>query len=69
MTVRSSTWSGMGLGHGRLRGRRVVVDVVRGSAPRRSVGLWLPGIDQQVAVVDVPVGVEPGQGLDQSMAG
>lgn len=64
MTLRSSTWSGMGQGHGRLRGRRVVVDVVRGSAPRRSVGLWLPGIDAEV------VGVESGAiGLDQSMAG
>lgn len=64
LSVRSSTWTGLGRGHGRLRGRRVVVDVVRGSAPRRSVGLWLPGIDTEVAGVEAPV-----VGLDQVLAG
>ncbi len=55
MTVRSSTWTGLGRGHGRLQGRRVVVDVIRGSAPRRSVGLWLPGVDQVIAEAGAPV--------------
>jgi hypothetical protein len=44
LTVASSTWEGVGQGHGRLRGRRVeVVAGGRGAAAReRRVGLWLP---------------------------
>ena len=41
LSVHSSVWTGLGQGHGRLQDRRVVVDVVRGTAPRRSVSLWI----------------------------
>lgn len=43
LTVQGSTWSGVTHGHGRLRARRVVVGVRRGSAPPRRTELWLPG--------------------------
>jgi hypothetical protein len=43
LSVHSSVWTGLGNGHGRLQDRRVVVDVVRGTAPRRSVALWMSG--------------------------
>ena len=49
LTLRQSTWVGLGRGHGHLRAQRVVVDVQRNSAPPRSVTLWLPGPDLQVA--------------------
>ncbi|HET6165258.1 MAG TPA: hypothetical protein VFE07_00380 [Marmoricola sp.] len=51
LSLRSSTWSGAGQGHGRLRSRRVVVDVRRGSAPPRPVELWLPGQGEPIARV------------------
>ena len=43
LSLQASTWSGAEHGHGRLRSRRVVVDVRRGSAPPRRAELWLPG--------------------------
>jgi hypothetical protein len=49
LSLRSSRWSGVGRGHGRLRERRVVVDVRRGSAPPRSTELWLPGQGEPLA--------------------
>jgi hypothetical protein len=64
ITVRSSMWTGLGQGHGQLRGRRVVVDVTRGTAPRQSVGLWLPGVNQEITETG---GSEVA--LDQVMAG
>jgi hypothetical protein len=42
LSVQGSAWSGVAGGHGRLRERRVVVDVRRGSAPPRRTELWLP---------------------------
>lgn len=42
-SVRESSWSGLGRGHGHLSGRRMVVEVGRAGAPRRSFGLHLPG--------------------------
>lgn len=57
LSVRESTWSGAEHGHGRLRSRRVVVDVRRGSAPAVSAELWLPGQDEpilRVAEADRP---------------
>ncbi|MGI8810288.1 MAG: hypothetical protein ACR2KK_21060 [Acidimicrobiales bacterium] len=47
LTVVSTTWEGVGQGHGRLRGRRVeVVSDGRGAAAReRRVELWLPHPD------------------------
>jgi hypothetical protein len=41
LTVESSTWSGPGRGHGRLRSRELTVAVTRGSAPARRVRLAL----------------------------
>lgn len=49
LALRSSQWSGVGRGHGRLRERRVVVDVRRGSAPPRRTELWLPGQGEPLA--------------------
>jgi hypothetical protein len=53
LSVQASTWSGADHGHGRLRSRRVVVDVRRGSAPPRRVALWLPGQEASVARADI----------------
>jgi hypothetical protein len=52
LTLESSSWSGLEHGHGRLRSRRVVVDVRRGSAPARRTELWLPGPDQPIGRVE-----------------
>jgi hypothetical protein len=52
LSLRSSTWSGVDRGHGRLRNRQVVVDVRRGSAPARRTQLWLPGVDQPIGRVE-----------------
>jgi len=52
LSLRSSTWSGVARGHGRLRSRRVVVDVRRGSAPSRRADLWLPGMDRPIGRVE-----------------
>lgn len=43
VSLRTSSWSGAGSGRGRLCGRRVVVDVRRGTSPARRAELWLPG--------------------------
>lgn len=43
LSLRASSWTGADHGHGRLRSRRVLVDVRRGSAPPRRAELWLPG--------------------------
>lgn len=43
LSLRGSSWTGAEHGHGRLRSRRVLVDVRRGSAPPRRAELWLPG--------------------------
>lgn len=70
ISVRNSVWTGLGQGHGQLRGRRVVVDVVRGGSPRLSVNLWLPsstGVSLPDAEID-----ETGAsvvGIDQVLAG
>jgi hypothetical protein len=53
LSLRSSTWSGVERGHGRLRSRRVVVDVRRGSAPARSAELLLPGPVAPIGRVDL----------------
>jgi hypothetical protein len=49
----SEASSGADHGHGRLRSRRVVVDVRRGSAPPRRTELWLPGPVQAIGRVDL----------------
>ena len=45
LTIAASAWSGLGIGHGLLRSRRVTVNGSgRGAAGRpRSLDLWLPG--------------------------
>ena len=52
LSLRESTWAGVERGHGRLRSRRVVVDVRRGSAPPRRTELWLPGQAGPIGRVD-----------------
>lgn len=54
LTVRSSTWQGLGEGWGHLQGRRVAVEVGgRGEAARGRRGeLWLPGAEGAVATVE-----------------
>jgi hypothetical protein len=52
LSLRSSAWSGVERGHGRLRSRQVVVDVRRGSAPARRTQLWLPGLVQPIGRVE-----------------
>ena len=51
----TSSWLGLGRGHGHLRGREVEVSVRRGGAPARRTALWLPGVDHRVSVRDEPV--------------
>ena len=53
LSLRSSSWSGVDHGHGRLRSRRVVVEVRRGSAPARRTELWLPGQEEPISRVEV----------------
>ena len=43
LSLAESRWSGVDRGHGRLRSRRVAIDVRRGTAPPRRAELWLPG--------------------------
>jgi len=54
LSLRASTWSGAEHGHGRLRSRRVVVDVRRGSAPPRRAELWLPGQTAPIDRIEIP---------------
>lgn len=55
LQVTASLWTGLGNGHGHLRGRRVqVVADGRGAGRRpRSAWLWLPGPDGTVAPADL----------------
>jgi hypothetical protein len=52
LVVESSVWAGADRGHGRLRSRRLLVGVQRGSAPARQVALEL-GADTVLRRVDV----------------
>jgi hypothetical protein len=54
LLVADQEWTGIGAGHGRLRGRRVqVMADGRGAAARlRARWLWLPGPDGSVTVAD-----------------
>lgn len=49
-----SRWEGLGAGHGRLRARRVAVEVAgrRGASRPRRAELWLPGPDGGVALAE-----------------
>jgi hypothetical protein len=58
--VASSLWTGLGDGHGHLRGRRAHV-VVEGKGRPRDAWLWLPGPDGRVEAADLaPVVAEAG---------
>ncbi len=48
LSVRSSSWVGLGQGHGRLIGRQVEVAVSAASSPERTTSIWLPDSDQRV---------------------
>jgi hypothetical protein len=48
LSIRSSSWVGLGQGHGRLTGRQVEVVVSGASAPGRIASIWLPDPDQRV---------------------
>jgi hypothetical protein len=50
----ASCWEGIGAGHGRLRARRVEVEVAgrRGAVRPRRAELWLPGPDGRLALAE-----------------
>ncbi|MBV8980462.1 MAG: hypothetical protein JO086_06155 [Acidimicrobiia bacterium] len=54
LSVASSSWDGLGRGHGRLQARRIdVVASGRGAAAReRQVSLWLPSANGGVEAID-----------------
>ncbi|HWJ61816.1 MAG TPA: hypothetical protein VNS19_07585 [Acidimicrobiales bacterium] len=64
----ASRWEGVGIGHGRLRARRVAVQVSgrRGAVRPREAELWLPGPDGQVALA---APARPVGGADDLAAG
>lgn len=57
----ASRWEGLGVGHGRLRARRVEVEVSgrRGAVRPRRAELWLPGPDGQVALAEPQASLAP----------
>lgn len=54
LRVASSMWTGLGDGHGHLRGRRVQV-VAEGKGRPETAWLWLPGPDGSVEAADLAV--------------
>jgi hypothetical protein len=56
----NSRWEGVGVGHGRLRARRVEVAVTgrRAAVRTRRATLWLPGPDGRIAVAPPPVSLQ-----------
>jgi hypothetical protein len=72
LTVVTSSWQGLGQGHGRLQARRVeVVAGGRGAAAReRRLPLWLPAPDGTIAAAALPLaGESPGGPDGPSLAG
>ena len=57
LRVEEQQWSGLGLGHGHLRSRRLVVAVQRGAAPPRRTSLWFPGEDGSLGRAAAPPAV------------
>jgi hypothetical protein len=53
VSITDSSWVGLGRGHGRLAARRVIVSVSQGG-PVRQVSLWLPNVEQVVAIQEQP---------------
>ncbi|MEJ7585264.1 MAG: hypothetical protein WKF43_14555 [Acidimicrobiales bacterium] len=73
LTVRSVAWRGVApgeTGHGRLRSRRVTVEVTgrRGAARPRRCDLWLPGLDGRISRAAPRLGAE-GTALPHERAG
>lgn len=66
LSLQESRWSGADRGHGRLRSRRVAIDVRRGSAPPRRAELWLPGQDQPISRIEGAAPTHPS--LDEALA-
>ncbi len=54
LTTAEPRWTGVGLGHGHLRSRQVVVEARRGSAPPRRTTLWFPGAPAETHLRPVP---------------
>jgi hypothetical protein len=52
-------WSGPGRGEGHLVSRRLSVEISRGSAPSRSVGLWHPAADGTYAAAQPSAHLAP----------
>ena len=52
LSIRSSSWVGLGQGHGRLTGRQVEVAVSGASDHGRTASIWLPDPDQRVRRLD-----------------
>jgi len=52
LSLRDAQWVGLGRGHGHLQGRRVTVEVQRGTAPVRTGQLWLPDRAQVIRRVE-----------------
>jgi hypothetical protein len=61
LSATSAAWTGLGQGHGHLRGRKVRVEATgrRSAARRREVELWLLDPDGQFAVVEHEAAVVP----------
>lgn len=63
LTTAEPRWTGVGLGHGHLRSRQVVVEARRGSAPPRRTTVWFPGepagTSVSVPAHEVPLVVGP----------
>lgn len=55
ISLQGSAWSGADHGHGRLRSRRVLLGVERGSAPMQKVELWFPATDTSLSRVEQPL--------------
>jgi len=64
-----SRWEGVGIGHGRLRARRVEVEVAgrRGATRPRRADLWLPGPDGRISVA-APTSAAPTSAAPTSAA-
>lgn len=72
LSVTSSTWEGLGAGHGYVRRRRISVEVAGRRGGRRTVQLWFPDHDGQIRPVELAVSSptgSTGQPADPAYAG
>ncbi len=60
LSLEESAWEGIEQGHGRLRARRSVVAVRRGSAPPRRTELWLSGAPDPLQAAEPETARETG---------